>query len=1440
MGIPKFFRFISERWPLISQLIDENQIPEFDNLYLDMNSILHTCTHSNDDTLSRMTDDQMYASIFSYIEHLFEIIRPNKVFYMAIDGVAPRAKMNQQRARRFRTAYEAEENLKKAIANGEEIPKDDPFDSNSITPGTEFMAKLTDNLKYFIHKKITDDSNWANIKIILSGHEVPGEGEHKIMEYIRTIRSQKEYDPNSRHCIYGLDADLIMLGLSSHDPHFALLREEVTFGPQRSKSKDLHDQKFFLLHLSLVREYLALEFQDLVGELSFEYDFERVLDDFILIMYVIGNDFLPNLPDLFINKGAFPLLIATFKQTLKQSDGYINEYGTINLKRLNIWIHYLSEFELENFEKQDVDVEWFNKKLDDISISGEKKRKRIGKLLILKDQKKLVGYIKPWLMEIASKPVSELTDLENQGKLRSLKLPTEDVEKYLDFIKEFAMNVGLVIIHSQSQNTYEAKLDIDGLSPYESDEEFEERLNETRRVIKKYQSANLIETEELLKNSKDIYDNKFLDWKDKYYKEKLHFSIYDKDKIVELTEHYVEGLQWVLYYYYQGVPSWNWYYRYHYSPRISDISIGLEELIKKGEELKFEKSTPFKPFEQLMAVLPARSRKLMPLVYRPLMTEPHSPIIMNYPNEVDIDMNGKTASWEAVVLLDFVDENKLISVLRPVEEKLSPEETKRNSFGQAILFVHNPQSDHVYPSPLPGFFQDLEHDECLEETYTLPQVSEYRIGFIEGAKTGKNLSAGFPSLSNIPFQAELQLNEVKVFQYPSRSESMILSIENIWGDLTVAQFGQQFVNRLVYSKWPYLRECRIVKVIESDHKYEGSRTPAGLKKVVTSEVTAEEARQFRQDVNAQKNLYNKTRGVRLGEIDALVYVQPVNGLIRNAKGAFVKTFARELELYPLQLIVKEVTNKDQRFAFRPPIPIEEEFPVNSQVVFLGDMAYGTPATVAGYNDDKLSIQIFKIQSIAEPNIGKKRLNIENREFKYYPSFEVSKTLRLNPLLLSRITSQYMILDDRGGRTNIGLELKFESKRQKVLGYTKKSPNGKFWEFSPLAVDLVNRYKTKFPKLFVNLTRWTSKDMPRVGEISSTDELKEIRSWLKEVKKDLIAVSLESESLTKFSFQAIEQYMINYVGTPIPTINRDIKGVPKDAILNPSESYQLLSDQKFELGDRIIYVQDFGKVPILSKGTVVSITTIGSKNSLGIIFDLPLLSGNTMNGKLQTSRGLTLDSSLVLNISNRQFVYHSRASQKRSTLTDKEKQARLLALQKHKAEEKKKKDEELKVKAAHQKDVNAKKSHELLSLLKGGAKKQEASEKENESDKAAGEDNGAAAAAINTNALKQIYGTIYSQVMNEGAPAVPPPMYPVQPAFYGVPPPPNGYYPPPVPGQVLPPPPQNAEAQQPQHPQQNQQPQQHQNQNSSRGRGGFRGRGGRGQARGKPKRTSGEA
>lgn len=161
--------------------------------------------------------------------------------------------MNQQRSRRFRTAKEAKEVKEKAEAKGEKLPDEKAFDSNCITPGTSschillfdladqyragtpFMARLSEQLRYFINKKISEDSNWRDVQVVLSGHEVPGEGEHKIMEYIRLSRAQPDYNPNVRHCLYGLDADLIMLGLLSHDPHFCLLREEVKFGPASRK-----------------------------------------------------------------------------------------------------------------------------------------------------------------------------------------------------------------------------------------------------------------------------------------------------------------------------------------------------------------------------------------------------------------------------------------------------------------------------------------------------------------------------------------------------------------------------------------------------------------------------------------------------------------------------------------------------------------------------------------------------------------------------------------------------------------------------------------------------------------------------------------------------------------------------------------------------------------------------------------------------------------------------------------------------------------------------------------------------------------------------------------------------------------------------------------------------------------------------------------------------
>ena len=172
-----------------------------DNLYLDMNGIIHNCSHNNnEDVRFRISEEQIFLATFAYIEHLFSKIKPKKLFFMAIDGVAPRAKMNQQRSRRFRTAKDADDRLQAALKKGEELPEEPAFDSNQITPGTPFMARLTAQLKYFINKKTTEDANWRGVQVILSGHEVPGEGEHKIMEYIRLTKAQPEYNPNTSQC----------------------------------------------------------------------------------------------------------------------------------------------------------------------------------------------------------------------------------------------------------------------------------------------------------------------------------------------------------------------------------------------------------------------------------------------------------------------------------------------------------------------------------------------------------------------------------------------------------------------------------------------------------------------------------------------------------------------------------------------------------------------------------------------------------------------------------------------------------------------------------------------------------------------------------------------------------------------------------------------------------------------------------------------------------------------------------------------------------------------------------------------------------------------------------------------------------------------------------------------------------------------------------------
>ena len=177
-----------------------------DNLYIDMNGIIHPCFHPENGE-PPATEQECFEAILAYIDALLYIVRPRRLLYLAVDGPAPRAKMNQQRGRRFKSAAEAdqkkrvEQGLRDEWARQGKAPppakeSDGPLsDSNIITPGTQFMATLGRWLRHFCYARLNMPAPYdaPGLRIVLSDAAVPGEGEHKAMAFIRAQRHAKGY-----------------------------------------------------------------------------------------------------------------------------------------------------------------------------------------------------------------------------------------------------------------------------------------------------------------------------------------------------------------------------------------------------------------------------------------------------------------------------------------------------------------------------------------------------------------------------------------------------------------------------------------------------------------------------------------------------------------------------------------------------------------------------------------------------------------------------------------------------------------------------------------------------------------------------------------------------------------------------------------------------------------------------------------------------------------------------------------------------------------------------------------------------------------------------------------------------------------------------------------------------------------------------------------------
>lgn len=295
-GIPKLFRWLVDLYPLVVDSVGNgisSNSMKIDNFYLDMNGIIHACTHSNNDGLIDFNEEDMFIRIFKYTDRLYKLVRPKKMMYLAVDGVAPRAKMNQQRSRRFRSSKEREALIAEFVAKEGKMPDNESFDSNCITPGTEFMHRLGIAFNKWIEYQMTHDPFWQQqgATVYFSGPDVPGEGEHKIMDKIRAQQASGIAIGSEVHCMYGLDADLIMLSLASHEPYFMLLREKISKKSTQKDALSYQPEDFEVLEVSVLRSMLKVFFKPIEeladttvdGKKLPSFSIERVIDDFVFM-----------------------------------------------------------------------------------------------------------------------------------------------------------------------------------------------------------------------------------------------------------------------------------------------------------------------------------------------------------------------------------------------------------------------------------------------------------------------------------------------------------------------------------------------------------------------------------------------------------------------------------------------------------------------------------------------------------------------------------------------------------------------------------------------------------------------------------------------------------------------------------------------------------------------------------------------------------------------------------------------------------------------------------------------------------------------------------------------------------------------------------------------------------------------------------------------------
>ena len=433
MGIPSYFTKVVKSYRHI--LKEMTYLSHINNLYMDCNSLIYDAVKNNptyEKGKNRDYETELIRMVCRKIDFYVDVLKPTDRVFIAFDGVAPVAKLSQQRDRRYKSWYTAE--IQRDIEGKNYKER---WNTSSITPGTNFMRDLNNAVDtYFKNKmsvKMSDANTVTSLQYIVSSSFESGEGEHKIFEY---MRKYPEYH-NSQDTVtlvYGLDADLIMLTLN----HLHITKKLYLFRetPEFIKSVDssLDANKDYLLDIpelaNSIVKYITNDGENKLGydvvDNKVNHDENRI-KDYIFMCFLLGNDFMPHFPALNIRTVGIDILLNVYRVTMGNTNKYLTDGRKIIWKNFSDFIKNIADQEdtllMDEHKKRDK----FSKRLGDHNnVRGNRCERNAFNQQLNKNHNQSANKLIDETDEVLG------TDITSVDDLLMLPMKERSIEKYIN------------------------------------------------------------------------------------------------------------------------------------------------------------------------------------------------------------------------------------------------------------------------------------------------------------------------------------------------------------------------------------------------------------------------------------------------------------------------------------------------------------------------------------------------------------------------------------------------------------------------------------------------------------------------------------------------------------------------------------------------------------------------------------------------------------------------------------------------------------------------------------------------------------------------------------------------------------------------------------------------------------------------------------------------